>query len=203
MPNEVTLAIQAGGASRRMGRDKSLLPFLGQALIQRVAERASQFCADLLIISNDLEKYRFLNLPVHADRVVGAGPIAGLQTAFEVAQTSFVAVVGCDMPFVNPNLLAYELQTLIDFDYDVVIPRSADSLEPLHALYRRENCLAAVQSALDQGNLRLVGWMKDVRTFEMPLSLQAPYDPQGLAFMNVNSPEEFQQAEQTAARLSC
>lgn len=184
-----------------MGSDKSLLPFLGRPLIQRVIERGGMFCADILITSNDLEKYSFLNLPVYPDILTGAGPLAGLLSALQHANTPFVAVVGCDMPFVSPELLAYELQTLVDNAWDVVIPCSADGLEPLHAVYRREACLAAVQAALAHGNLRMIGWLKEVKTYEMPLAFLQPYDPHSLAFTNVNTPEEFQQAEQIAARL--
>lgn len=199
--NNATLAIQAGGQSRRMGSDKSLLPFLGKPLIQRVSQRGALFCASQLITANDPEKYRFLNLPVYPDAVSGAGPLAGLLSALQHSATPFVAVVGCDMPFLSSELLAFELQTLVENDYDAVIPRSTNGLEPLHALYRRATCLDAVQAALSLGNLRLIGWLKDVKSYDLPPALQQPYDPQGLAFINVNSPEEFQQAEQLAVQF--
>jgi molybdopterin-guanine dinucleotide biosynthesis protein A len=196
--NNATLAIQAGGASKRMGRDKALLPFLGKPLILRVIERASMFCTEMLITANEPEKFRFLDIPTYPDPVSGAGPLAGLYSAFLHAETPYVAVVGCDMPFVSPDLLGLELVTLIENDADVVIPRSADGLEPLHAVYRREACLNAVKTALDQGNLRLIGWMSQVKVIELPLEQQKAHDPQGLAFVNVNSPEELQQAIEIA-----
>jgi len=194
----VTLAVQAGGQSRRMGGDKSLMPFLGQPLIQRVIARGRLFTDQILITANDPLKYAFLNLPVYFDLVANAGPLAGLYSSLRAAATPFVAVVGCDMPFVNPALLAFQLERTIATGSDVAIPRNADGLEPLHAVLRRDTCLAAVQAALDQGNLRLVGWLKDVKTLEITLEEQRPFDPDSLAFMNVNSPEEFRQAEEIA-----
>jgi molybdopterin-guanine dinucleotide biosynthesis protein A len=55
---KTTAAIQAGGSSRRMGRDKALLPFLGATLIERVIARVAPLVAEVILIANDVETYR-------------------------------------------------------------------------------------------------------------------------------------------------
>ena len=47
----LTVCIQAGGQSSRMGEDKALKPFLGRPLIQRVVERLSPVADELIVIA--------------------------------------------------------------------------------------------------------------------------------------------------------
>ncbi len=101
----LTVVIQAGGESRRMGQDKALLPFLGKPLIQRVIERVASLADELLVTTNRPEAYQFLDLPLFPDVIPGRGALGGLYTALSAASQPLVAVVACDMPFASPALL--------------------------------------------------------------------------------------------------
>lgn len=201
-----TIVIQAGGRSSRMGQDKALMPFRGQPLIARLVSRLRAGAADnpqiyeIAIVANHLEAYRFLGVPLHTDLLPGVGALGGLLTALEVAQSPVIAAVACDMPFLNPRLLLAQWALLLEEDADVVIPRSPEGLEPLHAVYRRSTCLPAVRAALQAGERKMIAWFPAVRVREMTIQEVSAIDPGGLAFTNVNSPEEFARAEQEAAR---
>lgn len=201
-----TVVIQAGGSSSRMGQDKALMLFRGQPLIARLVHRlrwdvsAPRPGFEIAIVANQPEAYRFLGVPLHTDLLPGAGPLGGLLTALEVAQSPVIAVVACDMPFLNPQMLLAQRALLLAEDVDVVIPRSPDGLEPLHAVYRRSTCLLAVRAALKAGERKMIAWFPAVRVREMTLQEVSAIDPGGLLFTNVNSPEEFARAEQEAAR---
>lgn len=79
---------------------------------------------------------------------------------------------------------------------DVVIPHSGENWEPLHAVYRKDACLPAIRRALDENRLRMDSWFSDVKVREMSLEEVSAFDPALRSFMNVNTPEEFRQAEQ-------
>jgi molybdopterin-guanine dinucleotide biosynthesis protein A len=194
----LSVAIQAGGESKRMGQDKGLVPFQGQPLIMRVLNRVAGIADELVITSNQPEQYRFLGLTPVPDRQPGRGALGGLYTALDAAHHMAVAVVACDMPFVNPLLLVIQLQLLNDTGADLVIPRTPDGLEPFHAVYRRETCLPHVQAALQAGHRRVDAWFEQVRVHELTAEAIQPYDPLGLAFLNVNTPEELKRAEEVA-----
>ncbi len=201
--NGVTLAIQAGGKSSRMGQNKALLPFLGEPLIARVLRLASPFAHQVILIANEPEPYRFLNLPTYPDVYPERGALGGLHSALHHAACPFVAVIACDMPFVSLALLRREWQILQQEGADAALPRrSGDNLEPLHALYRRAACLPAVQNALRAGQMRLVSWLGQVQARYLEENETSPYDLQGLAFWNLNTPGEFAEAEALARRLS-
>lgn len=194
----LTLVVQAGGESRRMGKDKALLLFLGQPMIQRVLGRLAHMADEVIVTTNHPSAYRFLDLPLAADLLPGRGALGGLFTALSVATQPLVAVVACDMPFVNPGLLQAAHDKLLALDCDAVIPLTAEGSEPFHAVYRRETCLPVVQRALQADKWRVNSWFEAVNMcYQMEEAIQH-HDPEGLAFWNVNTPEELEQAEQIA-----
>jgi molybdopterin-guanine dinucleotide biosynthesis protein A len=194
----LTLSIQAGGQSSRMGRNKALLPFLGQPLIQRVMGRLAHLADEIIITANHPENYHFLGVPVVTDVMPGLGALGGLLTALKTAQQPFVALVACDLPFANPQLLRACRDLLLESGADAVVPSSEYGLEPLHAVYRREPCLPLVESALLAGKRKLIAWHDHARVIILPPATVSQYDPHQLAFWNVNTPEEFHQAETKA-----
>ena len=198
----ISIVIQAGGRSSRMGQDKALMPFLGRPLIERQVELLSRLAGELLVITNRPEAYTFLGLPLFPDLLPGTGPLGGLYTALSVASRPLVAVIACDMPFVSADLLRAQRDLLERESVDVVIPRSPEGLEPLHALHSKDTCLAAVRAALDAGERKVIAWLPAVRSRVMSQEEVAQVDPQFRSFVNVNSPEEFRQAEDLARKLA-
>lgn len=194
----LTLALQAGGESRRMGQDKALIPFLGQPLIQRVAAQVAAAADEILVTTNRPADYAFLGFQLFPDLRPGRGALGGLFTALKAASQPLVGLVACDMPFANANLLAYQAQLLETEGADVVIPRPEGSYEPFHAVYRRETCLPYVETALDEGAWKLIAWFPQVKVRALTLEECRRYDPAGLAFANINTPEDLARAEALA-----
>ncbi len=191
----LTIVINAGGESLRMGENKALKLFAGQPLIARMAARVRPIAQELLVTTNQPEAFEFLGIPLVADMLPGKGALSGLYTAVAAARQPLVAVLACDMPFINPDLLLVQRDLLLAADVDVVIPLSPQGLEPLHAIYRRSTCLAAIETALRADQRRLTSWFSAVKVREMQVDEVAQVDPQFRSFINVNTPQEFQDAE--------
>ena len=196
-----SVAIQAGGESRRMGQDKALLPFLGTTLVERVISRVAPLGDELLITTNNPQEYLDFKFPIFRDLLPGKGALGGLYTALSVARFPIVIVVACDMPFVNADILAQAIEKLQANDVDVVIPQTEKGYEPFHAVYRRETCLSAVQSALHSGERRLISWFPKVKVTPISETELYQYDPQRIAFRNLNTREDFLNAEVLAQEL--
>lgn len=99
----MTGLVLAGGRSRRMGRDKALLPIGGRRLVDHVAARLAEVCDEVLIASGErrLPDVRWRQIP---DVRPDAGPLAGILAGLAAATTPLVAVAGVDMPAVSPDL---------------------------------------------------------------------------------------------------
>lgn len=192
----LSLVIQAGGESQRMGQDKGLVLFRGQPLVQRIAQRLAAVAAEVLVTTNRPEAYRFLGLPLIEDLLPGTGALGGLYTALTAAHYGAVAVVACDMPFANAQLLAYQHSLLISSGADLVIPRWTDKLEPFHTVYQRAACLPHILAALQAGKRRVDAWFEQVNLRYLEPVESRPFDPRGLAFWNVNTLEELAAAEE-------
>jgi molybdopterin-guanine dinucleotide biosynthesis protein A len=204
----LTVSIQAGGQSSRMGEDKALKPFLGRPLIQRVVDRLSPIADEVIVTTNRPADYAFLGLRLIADLKPGRGALGGLYTAIASASYPQVAVIACDMPFASAKLIEAATRIMDDVEADIVIARvtSADKqdgkgsegYEPLHALYRRATCLPAIESAIEADQWKVIAWFPQVKVRVLTTDEVKLCDPDGLAFWNVNTPEEFTKAEQLA-----
>ena len=194
----LTVAIQAGGQSSRMGEDKALKSFLSRPLIQRVIERLTPIADEIIVTTNRPEDYLFLNLPLFTDLKPGRGALGGLYSAIASAAHPIAAVVACDMPFASPSLIESASRLLVEEEVDVVIAKSDEGHEPLHAVYRRETCLPAIESAIDADQWKVIAWFPKVKVRVFTSEELKQSDPSGLAFWNVNTPEEFAKAEQIA-----
>jgi molybdopterin-guanine dinucleotide biosynthesis protein A len=184
-----------------MGENKALKPFLGRPLIQRVIDRLAPIAGEMLVTTNQPADYPFLELRLIPDIKPGRGALGGLYTALSSAQYPHVAVVACDMPFASAPLLVACSGLLDEEPADVVIAETAEGFEPLHAVYRREVCLPAVESAIQADQWRMISWFPQVRVRKLSPEEIARYDPDGLAFWNLNTPDDFLQAEQRAAHI--
>jgi molybdenum cofactor guanylyltransferase len=194
----ISVAIQAGGQSGRMKRDKALVPLAGRPLITHVLERAAPLGDDVFVTTNSPEDYAFLGLRLVPDEQPGAGALEGLRTALRAARHELVLVLACDLPFVCVPLLEHMLR--LASQADAVIPRWHGELEPLHAVYRR-TCLPAVDRALAQGRLRMIRFLPAIRPTILEEDRVAAFDPQGLTFFNINTPEDLRSAERILARV--
>lgn len=199
---KVTVAIQAGGESRRMGRSKATVPFLGRPLLARIAMRLAPVADELLITTNEPQNLGFLDdldlgCPVRlaTDVYDVRGALRGICTALSSATYPLVALVACDMVFASPALVYSQARIAQREGVDAVIPRNANGYEPFHALYRVDACLPAAEEALKRGDSRAKDFFGDIRMREFTRDEVKDAAPFGGCFVNVNTPEELAHAE--------
>lgn len=194
----LTVVIQAGGQSSRMGEDKALKPFLGRPLIQRVIERLAPIADEIIVTTNRPAEYGFLNQRLVTDLKPGRGALGGLYTAIASATSPFVAVAACDMPFASKNFFESAYRLMVMEEADVVISKTDEGYEPFHALYRRETCLPAIEASIDADQWKVIAWFPQVKVRILSPDETKEFDPSGLCFWNVNTPEDFAKAEELA-----
>ena len=189
----LTIAIIAGGKSRRMGRDKAFVELAGKALIERVIERSADLGqAETILITNTPAQYAHLGLPMYQDVLPEKGSLGGIYTALVQAQCPDVLVLACDMPFVSADLLRFMIAQLGD-DIDIVVPRVDGYPQGLHAIYKK-TCIEPIAGQLAADRLKIIRFYDKMRVRYLDEAEYAGFDPQGLSFANLNTPEELEQA---------
>jgi molybdopterin-guanine dinucleotide biosynthesis protein A len=197
----MSLIVQAGGNSSRMGQDKARMLFLKEPLIARVLRRLSGVADEVFVTMNTQSDYSFLGVPLVVDVYPEKGALGGLYTGLLAATFPVAAVVACDLPFINPLLLKKEFELMVQSGADAVVPASPKGLEPLHSVFRREVCLRAVEEAVKAGQYRVTSWFPKINLRIMSVDEVLAWDPYLRSFINVNAPEEFIQAEALAQEM--
>jgi len=191
--DSLTGLILAGGASRRMGRDKALLKLGSRSLIEVVVEQVSLVCDEVLIVSCDLEPYSHFEVGVVRDVFPGVGVLGGLHAGLKAASNELALAVGCDMPFLKPRLLRAFATWAEGFDV-ALLRCGEEEIEPLHGAYRR-TCIPAMEDAIRAGQRRILSFFPHVRVRYVTPDEVTSVDPDLDSFRNVNTPEDWAAAQ--------
>jgi molybdenum cofactor guanylyltransferase len=182
-------AVLAGGASRRMGRDKATMPVDGVELAATVLAAAARVADPVVLVAPEGHPARRL-----AGRVVtdpASGPLAALAAALEALEATDVLVLAGDHPGLRVELLAH-LVALAPRG-EAVACRRGPRLEPLVAVYRRLPALAAARSRLAGGGpgASLRGLLAELRTVVVEEPEWRALDPDGRSFVDLDDPADL------------
>ncbi len=189
----ITIVIQAGGQSSRMGRDKGLVLLDRSPLIEHVLAALLPLPGERAITTNNPEAYAYLGLRLCQDPMSGLGAAYGLQTACRCAQTPLLMLVACDMPFADPALLHHQVERL--GRAEAVVPEWNGRLQPFHAVYRRRPLLAAVERGLAVDRFSLHQIIGDLDLEILGQKELDAFTRDGRPFFNINTPADLEAAE--------
>jgi len=196
-----TSIVLAGGRGSRLGREKCAESVAGRSLIERVIERLGPISAEILVVISQRQSKASFASYKGARTVVdlhhGGGPLAGIYSGLAHSHSFGNVIVGCDMPFLNRELLRYMIGLVPDFD--VVMPKTGDYIEPLHAVYTKE-CLPAVKGLVEEGHRKIGDLLGLVRVRYVEQGEIESFDPEHMSFFNVNTREDLEKAQALAAR---
>jgi molybdopterin-guanine dinucleotide biosynthesis protein A len=149
-----TAAILCGGESRRMGFDKSEIKVGGKLLIEIIAEELEQVFEEIILISNDKEKFKHINYKVVQDIIQRKGPAGGIYTALKYASSKYVFVTACDMPMINLNYIKYMMELIKTKNVEGVATYNCGKIEPLYAFYSID-MLCTFKDQLEKNNFKM------------------------------------------------
>ncbi|MBO4246762.1 molybdenum cofactor guanylyltransferase [Halomicrobium sp. IBSBa] len=154
--------VVAGGRSTRFGDgDKALADLAGTPMIRRVADRLAPV-VDELVVNCRADQRRDvaaaldgLDVPVSfaIDTVPDRGPLAGIETGLDAVAGEYAAVVACDMPFVEPALVAHLFERAAG--HEAAVPRPDEWFQTTQAVYHADAMTDACRRALDDGQRRV------------------------------------------------
>jgi molybdenum cofactor guanylyltransferase len=178
--------ILAGGASSRMGTDKSQLLIENQTFVERIATTLLTITDSVRLVGARENS----QLPLVADVYPQWGALGGLHAAVTACRREWAIVVACDLPLVTSELLA-QLASRRE-SYDAVVPIQADGrLQPLCALYRAEPCARWATELIEAGRRRPLDLLERVNTRRVPFAEIANLAQAERFFVNINTPDDY------------
>jgi len=190
---KITGLILSGGRGRRLGAgEKALLPVGKETLLERKIGQLKPLCTEILVVTNNPERYAGENYRVVRDLKENIGPLMGLYSGLKKSRTEYNFITAPDMPFFNIRLWQKLKSLLHRFagDYEVFIPRSEAGYEPLFAFYSNR-CLSAIEQAIDRGGRSIYSFFGQVRVRQIKEQELRKYDPGLLSFININTRKEL------------
>jgi molybdopterin-guanine dinucleotide biosynthesis protein A len=193
----VAAAVLAGGASRRMGRDKATLAVGGVELASLALAAAARVADPVVLVAPEGHPARRLAAAPVTDP--GEGPLAALAAALAALDADHVLVLAGDHPGLRVELLAH-LAGLADRG-EAVACRRGPRLEPLVAVYRRAPALALARARLADpaGDRSLAGLLAGLRTLVVEEAQWRPLDPDGRSFVDLDDPADLEAWDGTKA----
>jgi molybdopterin-guanine dinucleotide biosynthesis protein A len=188
MAGDVTGFVVAGGRSRRMRRDKALLPWGAGTLLDHAVDRLRGVEDDVRILCGAEPRYAERGLPILTDAVADAGALGGVLTGLQALDRPAGLFLAVDLPLVTVELL----RRLLDLapGWDAVVPVASAGPEPLCAVYARA-CLDPVRRRIQAGELKMTAFWADVRVREVTAAELAPFGEPDRLFLNVNEPATY------------
>ena len=130
----ITGIVLSGGQSKRMGREKGLIPLLGKPLIAYSIHVLEKTCSEVIISANQ-EDYKAFGFPVINDEMAGIGPAGGILSCLKASRTEGNFILSCDMPLVSTDLVRYILERR--GNAGVTVPLHNGYPEPLCGFYSK------------------------------------------------------------------
>jgi molybdopterin-guanine dinucleotide biosynthesis protein A len=183
LQERATAIIMAGGDSRRMGIDKSMLLIKGRPIIEHICDQLRGTFSQILISSDEVEKLAFLGLKIIPDKMPGQGPLMGIASALGVSANELNLVVACDIPYIDIRFVRKMLAEARAVD--MVIPTTGnEKYEPLFAVYRK-SAIEAINQVLSSGARKISDAFAHCNVKYIKLKANQ--------FTNLNTMEEYEE----------
>jgi len=189
--------ILAGGASSRMGTDKSQLLIDRQTFTERIAETLLKLTDSVTLVGQRLNDLPLPNVP---DVYPQWGALGGLHAALTACSREWAIVVACDLPFVTSELFL-RLATM-RLDHDAVVPVQEDRRpQPLAALYRVDPCRQRATELIEAGRRRPLDLLEAVNTRWVAFAEITNLAQSEKFFVNINTPGDYYEATRTGPEI--
>ena len=184
--------VLVGGEGRRVnGMEKYFFLYQGKTFIERLISSLQPAVDEIILVAKDAEHCErfahFEGVRCVYDIRRGIGPIGGLHAGVHASRGDLLFVCACDMPCVSTGIVSALFDALDTCD--AAIPSwSAEKIEPLHAVYRREPLLAYLDS---HTSLSLRDMVKNLNARYLPVDRFRALDPGLISFININKLEDI------------
>jgi len=171
-----------------MGKNKAFIQVEGVPIIERIHNLFRKLFWEVIIVTNEKDLFSNFDAKIFSDLIPDKGALGGLYTGIVFSSFYYSFCVACDMPFIKKSLVQYLIENAAN--EDVIVPRTKDGLQPLHAIYSK-NCVDAIRRSIEEGKSKIIDIYDQVNVKIVDEKDFLCFDPGRESFINVNTPEEL------------
>jgi molybdopterin-guanine dinucleotide biosynthesis protein A len=188
MEEDFTGVILSGGKSTRMGENKAFIEIEGIPIIHRIHTLFEKLFKEIIIVTDQKGRFSNINAKIYSDLFPNKGVLGGIYTGLFFSTFQYAFCVACDMPFLKESIIKFLMKKIKG--YEVVVPKTKDGLQPLHAIYSK-NCLEPIKKIIEQDKYKVIDLYPMVKVKIVKEDEFSYLDPMNESFINVNTPEEL------------
>lgn len=191
--SEITVAILAGGESTRFGFPKQIASYHERSLLENAIGIAIEITPRVSIIFGNHIYLKNEKVDIYQDYIENIGPIGGIYTALHCATTPYIAIIPCDMPFLDPKIF-HILRQYQNGDFPVVA-LSQGKIEPLVSIWPKK-LIPLLTDFMKRYEYSLKYLFKIIKNRQIEISQELPtYSPE--IFLNINYRHDFNRYAKT------
>ncbi len=191
MRHKLTGIILAGGRSSRLNVNKAFLKLGSTVVFDKLLGIFRGLFDDIIIVANNPRRFKRYGVLVVKDAIVNKMALGGIYSGLIHSKNKYNFIAACDMPFINPRVVEY-MKGFCGV-YDVIVPRTAKGIEPLHAIYSK-NCIHNIEQKIAEGELKTSAFYPRLKVKEISEKKLTRFDPALLSFFNINTQTDYKKA---------
>jgi len=187
-PRDIEAIILAGRSTRL--KDKAFIKINNKEIFRYGYEVLEEIFKEVKIICNKQVCQKFFPLAINIiEENLNIGPLGAIYVGMNNTKSGYVAVFACDMPFLNKDLIEFLCSKVTG---DGIVPlNDRGQIEPLHAIYKREEVLNVLDSeTLEEGG-RIQKMLDRLDMRYIQASEIKKFDPELLSFRNINTKDDL------------
>jgi len=184
----ISAIVLAGGKSSRMKFNKEYIKIDGEFLVHKQIRELKKIFNEVIVVSNNIEHYKGLNIIVVSDILSGSTPIIGLHSGLFHSSNEYSYVIACDMPFINTSFIDYLVSKING--HDAYVSEYHNYIEPFNAIYSSK-IISIIEDFLSNGNYGFQKMVRLLNTLYIPESKVSKYQEEQDMFKNINNESEL------------
>jgi len=189
--NKVTGVVLAGGLARRMNKqDKGLIDYHNRPMVSYAVDAMAQVASTVFINANrNISEYSRFGYQVISDQTDSFdGPLAGMLSAMDHANTDILCVMPCDSPLIRAEHLTKLIDALTENNADIAVAFDGERIHPVF-LALKTSLQSSLNDYLQQGDRKIDLWLEQHNLIKVDFSHTAD------VFLNINTLSELNTLE--------
>ena len=194
MIKDIACSILAGGKNSRIGGiNKALIEIDNCTILKNNTKILKSIFNEIILVTNSPEQYLCAkkDYTIISDEIKGIGPLGGIYSALLKTNKEAVFFVPCDMPFLNTKVINKVIEAYKNNNYDAVVPRIKNNIEPLHAIYKKNIHKKLLTHITECSNYSIRNFYKKINVYYLDLEDNLFFNK---TFTNINTHSDLKNA---------